>query len=327
MKPGVLGRVASRHGSWDSSGSVVLFALFVCLAIAASVQSLAVVALCCERARSDEAAGRRRLADIDVSLAELTGLAGGHWMPASMDFDGYSLGPLKGRLVESGDSPEWVLQAEVADDTTERQAVTSALVERGRDGLDLPRAAVVAGSLRAASGRAKPWMVAGAEGPGGEEMAVAYAKSVVEPQAIGPNCLVKYTTREWGLGDGWVEALKTDRLFGPRVFVVTGQKGEVVSPPSQIEESSRESPVLVVGIGGVSIDLREVGEFWGVVVAEGGSVQLDGTVVYGAVLAGDCVEFGEIGQLVYCSDVLLWATDRSLERVRLVPGTRLENTE
>jgi hypothetical protein len=75
------------------------------------------------------------------------------------------------------------------------------------------------------------------------------------------------------------------------------------------------------------LDLRGVGELWGVVIADKGSVQLDRAIFHGAVFAGEYVDFGESGQLVYCSDVLLWATDRSLERVRLVPGTRLEDTE
>jgi hypothetical protein len=50
-------------------------------------------------------------------------------------------------------------------------------------------------------------------------------------------------------------------------------------------------------------------------------------VVHGAVYAGDSVDFGYSGQVVFNPGVRRWATDQSLVRVRLVPGTRQEETE
>jgi hypothetical protein len=327
-----MNRKCCRAATWtgrlcDSGGSVALFVLFVCLAIASLTQLMTVAILCCERARSDEVAGRRRLAEVDTSLSELRGRAGAQWTPVPWSSADDAGRTLRGRLVESGDSPEWIMRAEVSDETTEEHRVTSALVERGRDGLDLPRAALVAASVWSTTGRQTPWLVADSADAGATETAVVYAKTVREPQAVGANCSVEHLARDWGLGDGWLESLKSESLSGPRLFVIKGQKGEVVSPPDQALGSSRDLPVLLVGLGGVCLDLRGVGELWGVVVADEGSVQLDHTIVRGAVFASDHVDFGDSGQLVYCSDVLLWATDRSLQRVRLVPGTRLEDTE
>ena len=84
-------------------------------------------------------------------------------------------------------------------------------------------------------------------------------------------------------------------------------------------------PVLVVATGGPILDLTARGDLYGVIVAEEGSVRLEGTRLHGALLAGDWVDLGSSGQLLYDRAVWRWATDRSLVRTRLVPGTRREN--
>ena len=58
-----------------------------------------------------------------------------------------------------------------------------------------------------------------------------------------------------------------------------------------------------------------------------GSVALDGTTLHGAVFATGSVDLGETGRVVYNRSILRWATDRSLVRTRLVPGSRWEGTE
>jgi hypothetical protein len=84
---------------------------------------------------------------------------------------------------------------------------------------------------------------------------------------------------------------------------------------------------LVVVTGGADLDARDRGDLYGVIVVDQGSVQLDGTVLHGAVFATGEVALGQTGQILYSPQVLRWATDRSLHRVRLVPGTRWEGTE
>jgi hypothetical protein len=49
--------------------------------------------------------------------------------------------------------------------------------------------------------------------------------------------------------------------------------------------------------------------------------------VHGAVFATDTLDLGETGHIFFSRSVLRWATDRSLVRVRLVPGTRKEGME
>ena len=53
-----------------------------------------------------------------------------------------------------------MLKATVRQEPDVSRLSTSALLERGRDGIDLPLAAVVAGSIAAAAGRVVPWLEA-----------------------------------------------------------------------------------------------------------------------------------------------------------------------
>jgi hypothetical protein len=76
--------------------------------------------------------------------------------------------------------------------------------------------------------------------------------------------------------------------------------------------------------GGATLDARDQGDLYGVLVVDGGSVLLDGTVVHGAVFASGRVSLGISGQVLFARDMLRWATDRSLSRARLLPGTRRE---
>ncbi len=85
--------------------------------------------------------------------------------------------------------------------------------------------------------------------------------------------------------------------------------------------------MLVVVTGGADLDARDRGDLFGVLVVDEGSVRLDGTVLHGAVFATGDVALGQTGQILYSPQVLRWATDRSLRRVRLVPGTRWEVVE
>jgi hypothetical protein len=84
---------------------------------------------------------------------------------------------------------------------------------------------------------------------------------------------------------------------------------------------------LVVVVGGASLDARGLGERWGVIVVDGGDVRLDGTRLHGGVFATCTVDFGAGGAVAFSRTVVRWATDRSLVRVRLVPGSRRETLE
>ncbi|HLA82791.1 MAG TPA: hypothetical protein VJP78_14445, partial [Thermoleophilia bacterium] len=88
-----------------------------------------------------------------------------------------------------------------------------------------------------------------------------------------------------------------------------------------------DEPALVVLTGGATLDARDRGDFYGILVADRGSVLLDGTVVHGAVFASGTVDLGEMGQVLFAPRILRWAGDGSLKRARLMPGTRWEGME
>jgi hypothetical protein len=64
-----------------------------------------------------------------------------------------------------------------------------------------------------------------------------------------------------------------------------------------------------------------------VIVVDGGGIDLQGTRLHGAVFASGAVDFGSDGAVLFSPAVLRWATDRSMLRTRLLPGTRRETLE
>ncbi len=99
-------------------GSAILFALFACLAVAMAIQGLTLAVLCGERALADEAAGRERLAVVDSGLAAMSIRAADEWVPSAWASWRSDMDEMKGRLVGTESSQEWVLRAEVAEHPT-----------------------------------------------------------------------------------------------------------------------------------------------------------------------------------------------------------------
>ena len=108
---------------------------------------------------------------------------------------------------------------------------------------------------------------------------------------------------------------------------LAGWLGGNVALPSECGATAPDAPVLVVVTGGADLDARDRGDLYGVIVVDDGSVLLEGTVLHGAVFATGEVALGQTGQILFSREILRWATDRSLHRVRLVPGTRWEGLE
>jgi hypothetical protein len=91
--------------------------------------------------------------------------------------------------------------------------------------------------------------------------------------------------------------------------------------------TSPDDPGLLVVTGGARLDAGGRGDLYGVMVVDEGDVLLDGTVLHGALFATGEVDFGGSGAVLFSRPILRWATDRSLVRARLVPGTRSETIE
>jgi hypothetical protein len=323
-----VGRLRSRAPS--ESGSAVLFALFACLTVMVSVQMLTVAVICCERALADEASGREGLADVDAAFAHLRSLALTHWEPTPWTPMGISSAALGGRLLGLTEGSDWIMKAEVARGSVPAEATSSALVERGRDGVDLPLAALVAKCVRTADPRATPWLQT-ADAEGGEtpttEPAVAWLESVQGLPTVGLQCSIRHLETEWSLDEGWAKTVERGAMIGPGIVMISGARGQLIKLQRQEGLGTSERPALVVMSGGGDLDARNLGAYWAVMVADGGSVFLDGTVLRGAVFASEIVDLGGSGEVVYDAEVLRWAADRSFERTRVVPGTRVETTE
>jgi hypothetical protein len=361
MGPGVNQRAALLRGA---DGSILLLVLFVCLATAVVVQTLVSVALCTERESSDEIAGRQRLANIDRGLALLRCRALSLWQPGEWTLSESEPGPAQGTIV-AGEDGDWVMQAEVREDPGLSGTCASARLERGRDGIDLPLAALVAAQVDADASRKTSWLGTDPVPTGSRESAaIAYLCTPPNVPNLDDGCAVVPLSSVWHLDPGWLQMV-TDwgdgsavELLGPvdrwtgvevseeavslsvaplaGVAFLHGRRGERlrladILPGLGDEQTnagvSADSPVLVVVIGGADLDAHDVGELYGVVVADDGSVCLEGTTLHGAVFATGTVDLGATGRLLFSRPVLRWATDRSLRRVRLVPGSRWEDTE
>ena len=307
-------------------GSILMLVLFMCLAVAVVVQTLVVAVICGTRALGDEYAGRARMEEKDAGLARirergLTAWEGASWMVVSEG--GHTV---EGCLTEAAGESEWVLKAIVRQEPDVSRLTTSALLERGRDGIDLPLAAVVGGSMTAAAGRSSAWL----EAEGGSET-VAYVSEPAVAPVLGEQCSLVPLADPWRLDPGWA-ALFGDTAPkgvapGPSVTALTGWHGMTVEVPADGAGWAADEPVLVVVTGGADLDARGLGDLYGVIVVDDGSVYLDGTTLHGAVIATDAVDFGATGRVVFSKTMLRWATDRSLVRTRLVPGSRWEGTE
>jgi hypothetical protein len=337
-------------------GSALILVLFACLATAVVLQSLTTVLLCAQRAVVDESVGRERLAERDAGLAMLRERALASWQPISWtDVEpGSQLGArVKGTVEELPASGGLMMRAVVAQDPSVSRLTASALVEKGWDGLDLPIAAIVAESLTALPGRDTPWVELDSGDPsalrdsGSETRPTIWTASAPIDPVWGTGCSRGLLSRPWTLDEGW-KSLATAASGGtafpdgqrqgqsssPAVGLALGLGAISLSSPfgrcEALPEGSVgmavESPILVMVRGEGALDVRNRGDLYGVIVSEG-PVLLDGTVLHGAVFTESNLDLGESGRVCYSQAVLRWATDRSLMRARLVPGTRDEGTQ
>jgi hypothetical protein len=344
------------------AGSALILVLFACLATAVVVQSLCTVLLCAERAVVDESVGRKRLAEKDGALAILRQRALTVWQPREWTpigaggREGGNAGGDGGEVLGEGavlvlpDSGGWVMNASVRQDPAVSRLTTAAWLERGRDGIDLPLAALVAESVTAAAGRDIQWVEIDDEGSlgggdaGPSSGAVLHVVQPLLEPLLGDGCSEVTLAAPWRLDAGWAnldsvageaEIALADSAAattgeppavgpGPGVVWLRGHFGGSEILPADIGGLTLESPMLVVLTGGATLDARDRGDLYGVIVVDDGSVLLDGTTLHGAVFATRTISLGDTGRLLYSRSILRWATDRSLNRVRLVPGTRSE---
>ncbi len=316
------------------TGSVLLLVLFVCLAVAVVIQCLCVAVMCAERAAVDESVGRTRLQEKDEGLARLRQWALTSWTSMPWTVLGEEADAVEGSVSELADSAGWLMEAAVRQKPEVSRLGTWAWLERGRDGVDLPLAALVAETVVASPGRAVPWMEVdgaaqddGDDGAGQNAEAVGYVLTMPSEPVLEAGCSLVSLSVRWRLDPGWCElASATDVGAGPGVIVLSEAHG-TERLPADCGGGTVDSSVLVVATGGVDLDARNRGDLYGVLVVDDGCLLLDGTTLHGAVFASGSVDLGISGRVAFSRAVLFWATERSLNRARLVPGTRGEGME
>lgn len=325
--------------SADGGGSVLLLVLFACLTVAVVVNALVAVVLCAERALGDERVGRALMAQKDMGLATLRQRSAIAWQESSWTTVLEDPHPVEGSLEAAGDEADPVMQAHVRHEGSVSILTVSAWVERGCDGLDLPLAAAVAGSLVADGGRSSVWLEA--EYGAGEETAAAgavpgrgaraYVHDMAAAPLLGEGCSVAFLEAPWRLDPGWsvlTEGMAQEGVTSSEdTVVLAGRRGSTVRLLPGESGRSLDVATLVVVVGGADLDATGLGELYGVLVVDDGSVSLEGTTLHGAVFATRRVDLGETGRICFLEAALRKATDRSVVRTRLVPGSRREGTE
>lgn len=326
-------------GRRNEVGSALLVVFFVCVAAAIVLQAAWGTVLCAQRAVSDESVGRQRLYEKDEVLSLLTRRGLERWQPLAWT----GLGNGEGMLAPLTAEDTWLLEARARQAPSLSLGETSAWMERGRDGVDLPMAALVASTVTAVAGRESTWIGRdnrSALGNGTDDDVVRCFLQQRPPGlflASGGECLDLQSA--WHLDAGWTSLVSAWSTTGAEATVaspvegvapaegvafLTAGTGLTESIPAGCDGRSPNKPLLVVLAGGATLDARDRGELYGVLVVDGGSALLDGTVVHGAVFASGTVSLGATGQVLFARDMLRWTTDRSLARARLLPGTRRE---
>ncbi len=315
-------------------GSALLLVLFVCLAVTVAIQTLATVVVCAERALHDESVGRSHAFEKNEALAGMRSRLQAFWRPLPWAVVIDVPYEVEARAADLDGGLGWVMRVDVRQPLEVSRMVFSAWAERGRDGIDLPLAALVATRVILDPDRVSPWLEIEDSGVSGAadvpQPNVTAAAYLVEPPtgvAVGEACVAAEARAEWRLDDGWKLLGRGCAGLGPGVVWVSAGPGETVDLPEECDGQSANTPVLAMVSGGGDLDLRELGDLYGVVVVDGGSLLLEGTVLHGAAFVTESATLGARGILRYSQPLLRWATDRSLCRVRLLPGSRWEGTE
>ncbi len=324
-----------RGSHLGNRGSALLLALFVCLACGALCLSLCALLSLANEARITERAGYELRGQAEVGMAWARGQCLRAWGPAAGDSD-------QVRTIVEELRPDEPLRMEARVTVGSRSGEVRehadlevrALIESGFDGPPLPLAAVVADFCTASPGRTDPIVhpVPPADPGGGYPTfpgsTVAYPVPVFLclpelPMDVTCAQLQRLAT-PWRFDEGtlkWLDAYPEGR--NGAVVILRGRKGERLHLPDAGPYAGAVAGFIMV-LGGADLDLQGQGALVAVVVVDNGSLYLEGTQLRGAAIVTDIIHFGESGAVVFDPTVLRLATDHSLARVRLVPGSRRE---
>lgn len=312
-----------RVHSCSRAGSALVFVLFVCLSLAVMVASLAALVRLGHAVLLSEGLGSTLLERADTGLSCAVDLCLESWVPRTEHLPTGECVAIDS--LPTGSDSRMTVQVSVPSveeaGNVSAPLVVGAVAERGLDGLNLPKAALVAGRCLATDNRAKTPVCALHEGG-----LVPVFLAFPEASCALPCASVRQLSSLWQLDRGsrlLFEQAGQARGYrlSPGVVVLTGERGQVVRPlPSTLEEGHS----VIAVVGGASLDLRDMGVLEAVVLCDGGSVLVEGTELGGAIFATEDVDFGATGCVVFEPSVLAKACYASLTRVRLLPGSRSE---
>lgn len=320
------------------TGSVLMLALFVCLSCAVLCLSLGYLIRLSGEMKISEEAGRDQVARATGIFVEARDRSLYRWG------EGQEFEFQEAAVTVEGLQPteQWRMgvQAVCPSSTDGLRKVASqwcsCIIERGLDGMDLPAAVLVAELCLAAPGRSAP--VLSGEVSGATPVYLSFPELSVVPIEVP----VRRLPERWQLDEGTRTRIKNLSPNCGNVLILEGRPGQLlqVDLPSYDggggvggdadggegagAGSAPQDPVLIVATGGADLALTQKGEVHGVIVVDGGSLILDDTRLSGAVFVSQNVYMGETGVLIFDANILRWATDSSLPRVRLMPGTRAE---
>ncbi len=298
----------------DQRGSALLLVLVLCCSAALLVATWAVVGTVEADTLVSERDGRARLHAAEEALARLAEQAWVAWVPGI-----YALEPGYEGILEVEPSSDAILHASVRSRGEVPPLQLSADLERGKDGIEIPRCALAASTVSWQAGRGVPIV----ELPAGSKAVEVAVGGEGLPLELAPGGVV---APDWSLDEGTQKALEREASRGGPISVVvlSGRPGLTIALPAGPLGRSGEEPAAVLLTGGGTLDLTGAGDLYGVFLAPEGDVLLEGAVVHGAVLVGGRVEAGMSGRVAYSDDIRSWARYDLLTRVRLVPGTRRE---
>jgi hypothetical protein len=293
-------------------------ALFLCLGVSSLVLSAGGILLAFQNAIEAEGTGRANACARDRELGEVAGRLAREWQPGEVALGGAA--PFLVR--ETSPVSPWLLSARSPGGRP--PAAYEVLLERGRDGLDLPLAAIAARRLTAtgeeqvggSEPESEPPRIRTLERPSEAILAFADWSRLSEPWQLDPGTMARLTSSPYEAPSRRV-VMATGEFASHRLTDLLAVAG--LSP----EQMSAEDPALVVVSGG-DLDARHMGPVAAVLVVNEGELLLEGTQIEGAVFATGTIDLGTTGEVAFSRPVLRWATDRSLQRVRVVPGARRE---
>ena len=295
-------------------GSILLAALFLCLALGSLVAYLATHALVATEALGLDQAARETDARLEEALIALV-KSNQHELGVTVELSGGVRGVLLASEGERGP------RAYVELPEGPPFKYLSGILEEGRDGLDLPTGAIVADRVQLSGPR--PFVLPD------PDSSIPVVRTVEELPSL-PGTYVALPSERWDFDSASFADLRDSvenperrpgkRLPGPNVFIGRPMSNVSLSTELHPRASDPIDPLLAISLDG-TIDARNLGELKAVLVAGGGDVLLDGTTLKGAAIASGTVDLGDTGVVWWDEETYYWARDRSFRRIRLVPGS------